>query len=317
VVALVVGLAGAADHDVGVVVDRVDRVADGHHVVQGEDVQDVGAVALGAVGDEHLLGLQADTQRLVGFLDDGVDQPVVALLRAVAGEMLGGAQVVHGVVEGLQHGRRQRAGHVADAQADDLGGRVGLGEGAHAAADLGEQVAGFKFQVVVVDLCHRWYVLLGKYGCFVIHQTTVRDYSSDSFSTLRASLFRYICWSACLMASGRSAASSTVAYPSERDMGMPSTSASYLSASDRTRFMASLACSVSTPGSSTANSSPPMRATTSSVRKLSSRISVVALSSSSPTGWPYLSLHTLRPSMSAITTETGELRPEEMRLISS
>ena len=59
VVPLVVGLAGAADHDVGVVVDRVDRVADGDDVVQGEDVQDVGAVALGAVGDKHLLRLEA------------------------------------------------------------------------------------------------------------------------------------------------------------------------------------------------------------------------------------------------------------------
>jgi len=164
VVALVVGLAGAADHDVGVVVDRVDRVADGHHVVHAEDVQDIGAVALGAVGDEHLLGLQVNAQRLVGFLDDGVDQPVVALLRAVAGELVGGAQVVHGGVERLQHGRRQRTGHVADPQADDLGGRVGLGKGAHAAADLGEQVTGFQFEVVVVNLCH--YVELSLFVIF-------------------------------------------------------------------------------------------------------------------------------------------------------
>jgi len=154
IVAFLVGLAGAADHDVGVVVDRVDRVADGHHVVEGEDVEDVGAVALGAVGDEHLLGLQADAERLVGFLDNGVDQPVIPLLRAVAGEVGGGAEVVDGVVERLQHGRGQRAGDVADAEADHLGVRVGGGEFPHAAADLGEEVAGFEFQVVIVDLCH-------------------------------------------------------------------------------------------------------------------------------------------------------------------
>ena len=125
VVPLVVGIAGAADHDVGVVVDRIDRVADGNHVVQGEDVEDVGAVALGTVGDEHLLGLQGDAQRLVGFLDDGVDQPVIPLLRAVAGKVVGGAQIIHGVVEGFQYSRCQRTGNVADAQTDDLGGRVG------------------------------------------------------------------------------------------------------------------------------------------------------------------------------------------------
>ncbi len=154
VIPLVIGFAGAADHDVGVVVDRVDRVADGDDVVQGEDVEDVGAVALGAVGDEHLLGLQGNAERLVGFLDDGVDQPVVALLRAVAGELVGGGQIVHGVMEGLEHSRCQRAGNITDPQADDFSIRVGGGKFAHAAADLGEQVAGFEFEVVVVDLCH-------------------------------------------------------------------------------------------------------------------------------------------------------------------
>ena len=154
VVALVVGFAGAADHDVGVVVDRVDRVADGDDVVEGEDVEDVGAVALGAVGDEHLGGLELDAEGLVALVDDGVDQPVIPLLRAVAGELVGGAEVVDGGVEGLEDGRGEGAGDVADAEADDLGARVGGGEFADAAADLGEEVAGFEFEVVVVDLGH-------------------------------------------------------------------------------------------------------------------------------------------------------------------
>lgn len=65
VVALLVRIAGAADHDVGVVVDRVDRVTDGNPVVQGEDVQNVGAVAFGTVGDENLVGPEGDAQGLV------------------------------------------------------------------------------------------------------------------------------------------------------------------------------------------------------------------------------------------------------------
>ena len=51
-----VGGAGAAGHDVGVDVDRVDRVGHRHHVVDGEDLLHVARVALGAVGDEHLVG---------------------------------------------------------------------------------------------------------------------------------------------------------------------------------------------------------------------------------------------------------------------
>ncbi len=154
VVPLVVCIAGAADHDVGVVIDRVDRVADSDGVIHGEDVEDVGAVTLGAVGDEHLRGLQVDAQRLVGFLDDGVDQEVVPLLRAVTHEGVLAGEVVHRVVERFENSRGKRLGHVTDPQADHLRFRICGGEGAHAAPDLGEKVSCFKFQVVVVNFCH-------------------------------------------------------------------------------------------------------------------------------------------------------------------
>ena len=48
----------------------------------------------------------------------------------------------------------ERLGDVADAHADDLGRGVLLGEGGDAAADLGEEVAGFELEVVVVDVGH-------------------------------------------------------------------------------------------------------------------------------------------------------------------
>jgi hypothetical protein len=147
VVPLLVGVAGAADHDVGVVVDRVDRVADGDDVVQGKDVEDVGAVALGAVGDEHLLGLEGNAERFVGLLDDGVDQPVIPLLRAVAGELVGG-KVVHRPVERLiTAGAAVATSPIPRRMTFAAGWRRQIHE---RGGDLGEEVAGLSLVLLLM-----------------------------------------------------------------------------------------------------------------------------------------------------------------------
>jgi len=46
VVALSVCFTGAADHDIGIVVDRINRITDSNNVVQGKDVEDVGTITL-------------------------------------------------------------------------------------------------------------------------------------------------------------------------------------------------------------------------------------------------------------------------------
>ena len=56
IVALVICLARAANHDIGVVIDRVHRVADRDLVAKVEDVEDVGTVALGTIRDKDLRG---------------------------------------------------------------------------------------------------------------------------------------------------------------------------------------------------------------------------------------------------------------------
>ncbi len=65
VVAFVVCFAGSADHDIGVVVDRIYRIADGDLVCQGKDIEDIGAVAFGAVGDEDLRRQKVHAKGLV------------------------------------------------------------------------------------------------------------------------------------------------------------------------------------------------------------------------------------------------------------
>jgi hypothetical protein len=55
VLSALAGFAGVTGHYVGVDVDRVCRIGDGDGVVLAEDVEDVGGVALGAVGDEDFI----------------------------------------------------------------------------------------------------------------------------------------------------------------------------------------------------------------------------------------------------------------------
>ena len=145
---------GPARHGVGVHIDGVHRVAHRHHVVHTEDVPDVAAVALGAVGDEDLIGGDVHTPGPVVVLGNGLPQEVVALLRAVAVEPLGGGHLVHRPVHGGGDGGGQRPGHVADAQPDQLPVRVGLAVGGHPPGDLGKQIAAGQLVVIGIDVCH-------------------------------------------------------------------------------------------------------------------------------------------------------------------
>src|SRR5207248_3439920 len=104
--------------------------------------KDIAGVALGAVGDENLVGRDVAAAGLEVVLSDGFAEEVVALLGAVAAEGFAAGHLVDGLVHGLGDGRRQRLGDVADGHAADLGRGVFLGEGGDAAADLGEEVTG-------------------------------------------------------------------------------------------------------------------------------------------------------------------------------
>ena len=145
---------GAAGHDVGVQVDRVDRVRDGDLRPGAEQFLDVAGVALGAVADEHLVGLDESPARPEIVGGDGLAQEVVALLRAVTAEPGHGAHLVHSLVEGLDACRRQRVGDIADAQLDHLALGVGGLEGGHPLGDVGEQVGGLELEIVFVHLQH-------------------------------------------------------------------------------------------------------------------------------------------------------------------
>jgi len=154
VLARVIGVAGAARHHVAVDIDGIDRVGHGDAVALAQNVENVGAVALAAVGDKDLLGrdLAAAGHKVV--LGDRFAQPQVALLGAIAMESFAGAHRVDGGFHGAAAGLGQGLGHITDAQSNDLCLGVGLAESLDPAGDLRKEVARLELEVVAVDLGH-------------------------------------------------------------------------------------------------------------------------------------------------------------------
>ena len=81
-------------------------------------------------------------------------QKVVALLRAIAAKAGGIGHLVRGLVQRGNAGGRQRLGHIASAQADQVLVRVLLLKGTDAPGDVGKQIAGLQLGVVGVDADH-------------------------------------------------------------------------------------------------------------------------------------------------------------------
>ena len=90
------------------------------------------------------------------MLADGVDEEVIAVIRAVAVERLLHAHFADCLVHRVDDGGCQRAGDVADAQTDDV--RIGM-RGAvrlHAASDFRKQVRPRQAGKIIVDMKHNY-----------------------------------------------------------------------------------------------------------------------------------------------------------------
>ena len=147
-------LDGASSHDVGIDIDRIDRVGDAHDVVGGEDVADVARVALGTVADEDLGAVELDAAGLEIVLDDGIDEEVIALFGTISPKGCSVGTFIHGTVHGLNGGRGQGTSHIADAQTDDVRfGMLGF-VGIHLLGYLRKEVAVGETGIVCVCANH-------------------------------------------------------------------------------------------------------------------------------------------------------------------
>ena len=132
--------ATAAYHHVRVDIDRIDGVGHTDEVVPVQQFLEVARVRLGTVVDEYLVDVEVDATGQEVVLQDGLAQEVVALLRTVATESLGGGHLVDSLVHGLDDGRTQRLCHIADAQGNDISLGMHHLEGIHLLSNVGKQI---------------------------------------------------------------------------------------------------------------------------------------------------------------------------------
>ena len=116
-----------AEHDVGIEVDRVDRIGYGKFQVIAEDFLNAGDICLGAIADEDFVQIEVDATRLVVAIDDGLTEEVIALFRTIATEGFGFAHFVDGFVHSVDDSRGQGTSYVANAEADDIRFRMCFG----------------------------------------------------------------------------------------------------------------------------------------------------------------------------------------------
>ena len=111
---------------------------------------EVTRIGLRTVINEDLVDIKVDATWQEVVLQDGLAQEVIALLRAIAVESLGGSHLVDSLMHSLSNGRTQRLGDVADAETDDVGTWVHHLESVDLLGDVGEQVVVLEVQEVDV-----------------------------------------------------------------------------------------------------------------------------------------------------------------------
>ena len=144
-------VARTSGHDVGVHIDRVDWVAHRDDIVHAKDVADAAGVALRAVADKNLIRRNINPAGLKIIFCDCLTEERITRFGAIAAERLRFAHLLRSGTHRLDDCLWQRAGHVADPQADDLLLRVLLHKGVHLIVDVHKQIAGRKLDKILID----------------------------------------------------------------------------------------------------------------------------------------------------------------------
>ena len=153
---MAVGLefSSASRHDIGVQVNGINGIRDGYYVIDAKDLLNIAAVTFGTVADEDFIPFHPESAARIIMFNDGVDEKIVALFRAVAAEALLASHFGHGFFHGGHGSGRKRQRHVTDAEANDLCLGMGVFECGNAAGDLSKQVIARQLEIIFVNIGH-------------------------------------------------------------------------------------------------------------------------------------------------------------------
>ena len=107
-----------ACHDVGIHINRINRIADRDHIILLENFLNIAGIALGAVGNKDLIIRDFTASCSVIILRNRVTQKFVAEVGRVAAKGLRPAHFIDSLVQCLNNRGRQRLRHIADSHTD-------------------------------------------------------------------------------------------------------------------------------------------------------------------------------------------------------
>ena len=138
---------GAASHDVGVHVDRVDGIRHCHHSAFRKELLEVAKVRLCAISYEDLVRGNANAASHV-FAHDSLAKEGVALFGTVAVKVFGAPHLVHCRVQCLDNSWHKGFCHIANAEAYDLLVGVCALVGLDPVGNIGKEIALLQGKVV-------------------------------------------------------------------------------------------------------------------------------------------------------------------------
>ncbi|HTD14071.1 MAG TPA: hypothetical protein VK673_02775, partial [Chthoniobacterales bacterium] len=151
-----VGWPGVAAHNVGVYIHGVNGIDDGDSILVAKNIQNITAIAFGTVRDKDLIVHDVHAAFTVIVLRDGVTEKFVPLLRAVAAKGFTMRELIDRPVHGLNDCGWKRLRNVPDSATHQGFPQVRMfvAERANSASDFWKEVAGFKFEIVIVKVSH-------------------------------------------------------------------------------------------------------------------------------------------------------------------
>jgi hypothetical protein len=122
-----------------------------------ENIQNIAAITLGAIGDKDLIIRDIHTVFAVIVLRDCVTEKFVTLLRTVAAEGFPMGELIDRPVHRLDCRGRKRLGDVPDAAPDQRLSqlRMFIAKCANSASDFWKKISAFELEIVVVYIRHR------------------------------------------------------------------------------------------------------------------------------------------------------------------
>ncbi len=122
--------------------------------VAAEDIENVAAVALGAIGNKNFVRGDFTAECLIIIFSNGFAQKRIALLRAIAAKTFACAHLIYCFFHSIARAGGKRLGDITNAHTNEFLVGIGFLEGVYLAGDIAEKVGCLKFAVFGFDIGH-------------------------------------------------------------------------------------------------------------------------------------------------------------------